>query len=177
MGIQTQLSDLRDGSIVAREATLAGLTNTRCYRCGQDPDKAHDRDGFCPAFSNYGEVGRWIPTSKIVRVLAKFSRKPVRFKEAHARLEETEGPATVKHSMLGVYSDNKYIGRLDYPTMPEFTLWAKRPQPDMLYKGWRAALEELSLHLNIPRATIERELGVTLSEGTEAIRRRKLGFF
>lgn len=165
-----------EGDVVARKGEVAGLIGNRCFRCGRDPDIAHDSGHFCPAFADYREVGRWIPFSNIVAALRKVRSNIVVIYTS--RMEETEGLEGCFHRAAGIYDDGKYMVRMDHPNCPEYSLW-ELPEPHtMLYKGWRCAIREFlqKTHTWNRREIVERALSIELDVNTEEDLRTQSGF-
>ncbi len=159
----------KTGEELAREGTLAGLSNAKCYRCGRDPELAHGRNAFCPSFASSKEVGRWIDFHHILRAIKKaLPHKTVSVQDSN-RVEEWAGAAGQYHIIKGISVDGVYKGRFDAPIMPEFTLWSPmdigeygvtNDENEILYNGWRVAIRyfcnaaridarEVFKHLNV----------------------------
>lgn len=188
MRIQSPNNHVVDGSVFGREGELEGLKGSLCYRCGQPPEIAHDRF-FCPAFSEYGEAGMWVPFNRILRTIRKHVKGRTISVWTTNRVEELEGPLNEWHHVVGMAIEGKYVGRFDYPYMPEFSIWkpsdrvwdlehgsiAARSNHSMFYKGWRVALRPL-------RGVIPdwfkfcKELGISPDHSTEELARRKSGW-
>lgn len=159
---------------MAHDATVECSSGGVCKRCGQDPNKAHD-GSYCPAFSNTSEVGRWVPFSNILRAIrAECGNIEVRHSCRH---EFSEGPEDEWSNVVGLYKDGVYLGRFDSPYCPEYSLWSKRRgQQEMLMKGWRASLRDISTRTNVRFGKIAKRLGINPDRTTEEIRRFGTGY-
>lgn len=179
----------KDASVLALEGQNEGLLGSLCYRCGQNPDRAHDRTFFCPAFAKRAEGGEWISFGRIRQTLQRFAPSTLSVQSA-GRCEEPDGPLKTYHYIVGVGYRNRYLGRFDYPYMPEFSVWRKSPMifnatssriqqesdHTMFFKGWRAALRDAAAKIGVPFRKIARDLGVSPDWTTEEIMRWKPGW-
>lgn len=179
-----------DANVLAAEGQREGLLGSLCYRCGQNPDKAHDRAFFCPSFSLRGEAGEWVSFERIRATLQKYA--PYALSVASAgRCEEPDGPLNTYHYIVGIGYENRYLGRFDYPYMPEFSVFRETPtyydpqrgdvlqkESDhmMFFKGWRAALRDAAARIGVPFRKIARDLGVSPDWTTEETMRWKSGW-
>ncbi len=180
----------KDADVLAKEGQNEGLLGSFCYRCGRDPDKAHDRSFFCPALSKRAEGGEWISFERIRQALQRYAPSPLSVASA-GRVEEPDGPLSTYHYVVGVGYRNKYLGRFDYPAMPEFSVWREAPEyydPNrgyvmqstsdhtQFFMGWRAALRGAAAKVGVPFRKIARDLGVSPDWSTEEIMRWKIGW-
>jgi hypothetical protein len=168
---------------LARKGTLASLSSpSHCYRCGQDPYVAHDKSAFCPAFSNPREAGRWIEFSKIRRAIEHCVNGTSIFQSNHY-CDWPEGPFAL-HPTLGLARDGAFLCRLDYPVMPEFSIysrdyrgrWSPDPDHDFLFIGWRRQFRMLERRLCLINNPLFIAAGADPSVTTEEAIRHELGW-
>ena len=170
----------KDGDVLKKEGEAEGLIGNRCYRCGEDPEKAH-KGGFCPAFASYSEAGQWLQFSSILRVLRRHAKGSLSAWTTN-KVEEHEGPFGHNHSVVGLAYNNKYLGRFDCPNVPEFSLWESgnseygipvSSSHSMLYKGWRRSLRQTAQKIGADWRKVTRELGISPDISTEHLKRQK----
>ena len=189
MSVEHINSPPKNRDVIGKEGELEGLLHTYyCYRCGRDPNVAHDRF-FCPAFASYADAGRWLPFPEILHAFRKRSKGSLSVWTTN-RVEEHEGPEKTWHHVVGIAFNNRYAGRFDAPEVPEFSIFepsdsqydadhgsvAASTVHNMLYKGWRCSLRDTAKLMNIPWPTLSRDLGIPPDRSSEEHKRRKSGW-
>ena len=164
-----------DGDVWAQEGESEGVSNTLCYRCGQDPEDAHDHF-FCPAFSEYSHAGMWLSFSRILQELRRLSPKTISIQKS-CNVEELEGRGGQWHHLVGISIDGCYTKRMDAPECPEFGIYDRhRGLHRTIYAGWRSVLKDICLVAGVSWRTLAKRRGVNPDRCTEEIRRMKSGF-